>query len=146
MVSKGHVEPRCDSVTELPNTVQATAVDGSARAIAAELIRQFLESRITNDELEEEWPKSSDPVLEEIRLAVWKTYDDESEHLGPLGGEELLLRCEAFLRTVEPYEWPVPSRWWRLCGALVGIASLGAHRLTRAGPPIDAPWPFREPP
>ncbi|MCC6338154.1 MAG: hypothetical protein IT380_29695 [Myxococcales bacterium] len=116
-------------------------MDAEARARAADLLNSFLEGQLTNDELERKWPSSSDPAVEEIRRAVWLTYDDDRKQFGPTSGHELIQRCAAFLRTTEPYSWPVPRFWQRALGACVGVMTLGAVKLRLAGPSVDAPWP-----
>ena len=120
-------------------------MDLEARAKAAELLEAFLSGRLSNDELEAGWPESVDPALGEIRRAVWLTYDDEREQIGPSSDPELVRRCAAFMRTTEPYTWPVPRLWQRALGTCVGILTLGAVKLRLAGPGIDAPWPFSPP-
>jgi hypothetical protein len=106
------------------------------------LIERFMRSEISSDQLEEQWPQSDDVAIEQIRLAVWYTYDDLYDHRGPLGDREMLQRCAAFLRTSQPYTWRVPTVWERLVGTSVGIATLGLVKFKSTGPELDAPWPF----
>ena len=119
--------------------------NAAAREKAAELIERFLAKPITNDELEDSWPLApSDPAIEEIRHAVWLTYDDLEEQLGPSGGHELLRRCANFLRSDEAYAWPVPRRWQRVLATLVSIGMLGIVKLELPGLSItDESWPSR---
>jgi hypothetical protein len=122
----------------------AVDVEGRGRAVA--LLENFLAARISNDELEDSWPTDSlDPALEEIRRAVWLTYDDLHEHLGPTADHGLIDRCAAFLRTREPYRWPIPKLWQRIVGACVSIMTLGRVELALAGPRVDEPWPYLPP-
>lgn len=123
-----------------------SGVDVEARARAVALLEDFLAARISNDELEDSWPTASlDPAIDEIRRAVWLTYDDLHEQFGPSVDHGLIGRCAAFLRTSEPYRWPVPKPWQRVLGASVSILTLGMVELPLAGPRVDEPWPYLPP-
>ena len=118
----------------------------SARREAAALLEAFLARAITSDDLEGRWPRSCDPALEEIRLAVWLTYDDFEPVPGPSCGHELVQRCVDFLHSSEAYGWHVPHRWQRVLGTCVGLLSLGFLKPRFSAPTLDAPWPFSAPP
>lgn len=120
------------------------SVDALARARAAQLLEAYKEGDLSSDELESRWPESADPALDEIRRAVWLTYDDVEPSGAPISAAEraLLERCMRFLRTNEPYEWPVPRLWERILGVIVGMLTLGLVKIRSAAPTIDEPWPF----
>jgi hypothetical protein len=87
-------------------------VDREARDQAAQLLRQFKEGRITNDDFENAWPLTSqDSVLEAIRCTVWGSCNDPRQHgLGERNwvfasytldsdGQALFDRCVLFLKS-----------------------------------------------
>ena len=127
-------------------------VDSSSRRLAAEMLRQFAAGRLTNDELEERWPRSLDPAIAVVREAAWFLYSDLREYrlTGPdrLPGlvRKQVVRWVLFLHTDLPYEWPVPSPAQNLARQLVGLLTLGvsarlwAGRLSARGE-VDL-WPF----
>jgi hypothetical protein len=87
-------------------------VDQSARLLAARLLSDFLDGRITNDEYDNEFPSDgSDPGLKVIYRRVWFYYSDlESHYLNAqeLSDEDVALfkRCIEFLKTELDYEGP----------------------------------------
>ena len=118
-------------------------MDRQARDTAAALLEAFVDHRITNDQLQDSWPESEDPALREIDRAVWLTYDDLEEHLGPRDGHELIKRCAAFLRSDEPYAWPQAPFWRSLLATNLSLFSLGLVRINDGGPTFDEPWPSK---
>ncbi len=87
-------------------------VDRDARDKAAELLRQFLAGTITNFELENSWPSSSDRVLRAIEDTLWCFYDDFEEHAMrgrwalPKDRKKNMARWVVFLHSDEEYQWP----------------------------------------
>jgi hypothetical protein len=88
-------------------------VDARHRAKAAELIQEFIEGRITNDEFDEQYPhRSSDAALQNIWRYLWLFWDDRETHT--LQGEHglstaqqaLCERCVSFLQTDLEYAGP----------------------------------------
>ena len=123
----------------MPTKSVSSSPDRDARDQAANLLEAYLAATISNDELERRWPqRSSDPALEEIRRAVWLSYDDERTHNGPIAAQDLVRRCADFLRTNEPYAWPIPKLWQRL---VTWPLTLG---LIKSGPDFKEPWPFHQ--
>jgi hypothetical protein len=119
-------------------------IDPLARTRGAQLLESFSNGELSSDALEDRWPDSSDPALDEIRRAVWLTYDDFEPSTEPLrgGDKELVGRCSRFLQTNQPWAWPVPRTWQRLLGLVVSLVTLGQIRPKWAGPGVDEPWPF----
>src|SRR4030095_14550474 len=87
-------------------------IDRRARRQAAEVIRHFLAGRITNEQFEDRYPSSKDPVIWALDDTLWNFYDDFEEHT--LSGkhavpEELkrqMSRWLLFLYTEDEYCWP----------------------------------------
>ncbi len=56
--------------------------DRDARRVYAELVRQFISGRMTNDEYEERFEQlkleNLDPAVDKILYQVWGLYDDYS--------------------------------------------------------------------
>lgn len=87
-------------------------VDRYARDRAAQLLRNFISGRVTNDEFEDCVP----PTLDRAVLAIWDTawvlYDDRKEHV--LSGRyrptadmrRICVRWLLFLHSNHEYEWP----------------------------------------
>lgn len=123
--------------------LKVSAVDQPARLRAADALARFRAREITNDMLEREWPSSSDPALAEIEHAVWLTYDDLHEHLADGSSNQLLDRSIAFLRTTEPFPWPVAKRWQRIALLPLSLATRGwIDRLFWPSPIDSSSWPF----
>lgn len=84
-------------------------IDRAARDAAAHLTRQFRDGLLTNDDLEDQWPRSSqDRALKAIASMLWRFYDDHRVHtLASPHSETVaeLTRYAAFLDTDLPYEW-----------------------------------------
>jgi hypothetical protein len=107
-------------------------IDREKRDVAAKLVRQFRDGKITSDDLESEWPqKSEDKALEAVESRVWAFYDDHRprrmigrQAASPEERDELT-RYAAFLDTSLPYEWS-KSNFYGIggCGVLV-VLSLG---------------------
>jgi hypothetical protein len=126
-------------------------VDLEGRRRAASLVAQIRDGLITNNQFEDAYPmKAKDRVLFAVFMDVWSLYDDLHEHRLerlPDAVLERLRRCEMFLNTDLPYEWP---RWFLSFGTflllpmnLVTFGLLGKllrMKFERAG---DASvWPF----
>src|ERR1051325_1955266 len=111
-------------------------VDRSARDVAADVLRQFMEGAISNREYERRFPTSKDdPALRAIYSNVWFVYSDSPEHTltGPRAPDKtrraLLERCVAFLRSDVEFQWPAPKfRLWYGIMRLVGLGRLLKRR------------------
>lgn len=113
------------------------------RRVAARLICEFVAGKVTNDELDEQWPcDPGDPALNGIFRFVWAHYDDlTTHHFRGDGASALgLIRCAKFLETDLPYVWTGPNWAIRILSTLLGLLTLGlANRLW--DPPPEY-WPF----
>jgi hypothetical protein len=126
-------------------------VDVERRRRAASLVAQIRDGVITNDQFDDAYPlKSKDRALFAVFMDVWTLYDDLHEHrLEHLPDDiiQRLRRCELFLNTDLPYEWP---RWYLSFGTFVllpvNIVTFGLvgkllrMKFERAGE--AAVWPF----
>ena len=88
-------------------------IDRHARDIAADVLRNFMEGSVSNEEYERRYPKSKrDPALWEIYVQVWFFYSDLKTHT--LTGKHALNeehrafveRCILFLKSDAEFEWP----------------------------------------
>lgn len=122
---------------------RSRVVEPERRRVAARLIRAFVARKITNDELDDQWPLGpGDPALNEIFRFVWVHYDDlTTHHFGGDGASAAgLLRCAKFLETDLPYVWTGPHWAIRGLATLLGLLTLGlANRLWDPAPHY---WPF----
>jgi len=88
-------------------------VDREARSIAAYLLEQVQQGRVTPAEMDERWPLSSDSALIAIHATLlFLLVDQEPRSIwdaahGARGTELLQERCVRFLRSDLPYAWPV---------------------------------------
>ena len=87
-------------------------VDTYARKRAAQVLRDFISGKITNDQFSDTFPISKDAAMGQIFNAVWPYYDDMHEHrltgtnsLHPVEKREML-RWIVFLDSDLPYVWP----------------------------------------
>ena len=87
-------------------------IDREARYRAADLVEQFWNGSITNDELERSWPNSRDEAIRAVEDLVWTLYSDHKTHTvreAETSDPRLMViipNCIAFLRTDEKYTWP----------------------------------------
>ena len=87
-------------------------VDRDARDRAAQLLRNFVSGKITNDEFADGCPSTLDRAIVAIWDTAWVLYDDLSEHR--LTGRHRLtsdmrricVRWILFLHNNHEYEWP----------------------------------------
>jgi hypothetical protein len=97
-------------------------IDPQARSRAKQLLERFLCSDgITNYQLEDSWPVSSDEALAAIPVMLFRYFDGHPEK--PLSyvsldpeAQELIKRVLLFLRTDFDYEWPVSQLGWTSFG------------------------------
>lgn len=127
-------------------------IDATSRRAAAEILRQFVAGRMTNDELQARWPRSSDPAVTVVSDAAWMLYSDLLEYR--LVGDDrlsapnrrIVARWIVFLHHDRPYEWPVTPAAWRFAQSVVNLLTLGLtvqlwdRQWSRRGD-VDA-WPF----
>lgn len=121
-------------------------VDTQQRRLAAELLRGFIEGRITNDALDNGWPSGHrDPALRQIFSSVWACYDDLHRHFfdGSPETRALLERCAEFLESDEPYAWPEPNRLLILLSTPLALLTFGlSNRVLWRKYRFPAYWPF----
>jgi hypothetical protein len=128
-------------------------IDRNARDRAVELLNAALAGRITNYQLEDQWPqKSSDWALSAVGEEIWRYYDDSPEaRLNPaiLQTKELevIKRSILFLSSDREYEWPRYSIATENRTLVQRVFGLGKQRAKeewerfKAAGEIDA-WPF----
>jgi hypothetical protein len=87
-------------------------VDREARKQGAQLIQQFGAGIITNDDFDNDFPRSrTDPALGEIHDRLWLSWDDRFTHRLTdkyrlnQEGQALFQRCVLFLHSNLEYEW-----------------------------------------
>lgn len=132
-------------------------IDPPSRRHLAEGLRHLAIGRITNEDFERRYARSAlrskDLGVRHIYEAAWHLYNDlETYRL--TGAHRLdrktrrdVARCILFLRSMRPYEWPAPSRWYDLAWLPVHLATLGLssrlqrNRWRRSGE--FSVWPFR---
>jgi len=124
-------------------------VDTKSRSIASKLIREFAAGHLTNDEFDDQYPRSDDRAVQTMGSYLWFFWDDrfthrlEGEHALTEEQSALLRRMSDFLETDLEYRGPAVG------ASLVDRAKSGWRRITGQEPPIaddpavDAPWwPF----
>ncbi|MGI9102122.1 MAG: hypothetical protein ACR2IF_06725 [Terriglobales bacterium] len=117
------------------------------RRKAAQLLLNFYKGRITNDQMDDAWPRdASDPALMKVFWAKWGLYSDlREEHIRPklrrsYPVAKVIHRCVVFLNSRLEYEWygwPYPGTW---ADRLVRQFSRKRRELYRAG--NESVWPF----
>jgi hypothetical protein len=133
--------------------MDATEIDIAARRKAAEIYRHFAAGLLTNDQMEDSLPKSSERGLHDIFFCgIWPLYDDLHEHkltgryrLTPEGRDHVA-RIILFLHSSLPYRWPRSTGWRGLIDVLVALPTLGLFRPARlrlrASGGDESVWPF----
>jgi len=130
-------------------------VDSRARRVASQLLRDFFDGKITNDEYNDQFPDSSaDSGLQVVYRRIWISYSDLHSHYldrGALSQEDHALfgRCIAFLRTDLEYEGePIGIRLplSQIFGGFLGrndqpLTILGTKSMEASGFFSDF-WPF----
>ena len=104
-------------------------VDREARRQYAQLLRQFISGRMTNDEYEKRFDSIQasvgDPAVWEAYHQIWITYDDYYTHrmtrAHRLTGEDRrsVARMVLFLHSDREYGWPVGQSWGCLLAFLL---------------------------
>jgi hypothetical protein len=119
------------------------SVNVEARALAAGLLRRFARGDITQDQLEDAWPRAGRDVgLEQVRRATWYLFDDLHEHRAWPETIAPLERYASFLESGLEYEGPA-LRWWQLLLALpLSCLTLGRSNAWLWPELHDPRWPF----
>jgi hypothetical protein len=95
----------CLSTNGCDGIVYSQMMDKASRLKAANLIQDFRQGKITNDEFVRAFPRSDDKAVKAIGSMLWFCYDDLHEHrlIGKhalsADGEMLVDRCILFLNT-----------------------------------------------
>jgi hypothetical protein len=93
-------------------------LDMKNRAIAAELIRQYLDCQLTNDEFDDQYPRSEDEAVRTFWGILWFSWDDrythklEGKHQLSDMNRAMIERCITFLQTDLEYTGPLAGRSW----------------------------------
>jgi hypothetical protein len=122
--------------------MEDATIDSVARRKAAEVYRHFAAGLLTNDQMEDSLPRSTEPGLHDIFFCgIWPLYDDLHEHKLTGGyhltqeGREHVGRIIMFLHSQFPYRWPIrtgPKAFCRLLIAIpIGLLTLGLYRPLR---------------
>lgn len=128
-------------------------IDLDARRKAAEVYRHFASGSLTNDQMEDALPKSSESGLHEIfAWGIWPLFDDLHEHklTGRYRltqeGRDHVARIILFLNNSFPYRWPIAGAWRGFFEVVASIFTLGrlnlARRRLRSSGGEDSVWPF----
>ena len=87
-------------------------INKEARRAAATILEKISSERLTNYQLEDDWPaKSADRIVDELPDIIWCNYDDTPEQLltpGHFGesGHDFINRIILFLKSDQEYRWP----------------------------------------
>lgn len=104
-------------------------VDRANRDVAAQILRDFIDGKITNDEFMKRFPKCADAALWAVYEFTWRQFSDLRVHTltgrdsPPPERKAFLERCYIFLTTDLEFEWPAPKR--SLVRGLLQILTLG---------------------
>jgi hypothetical protein len=117
------------------------------RRKAAQLLLNFYKGRITNDQIDDAWPRvPEDRGLTQVFWAKWGLYSDlREEYISPKLRRDYTTakptnRCLIFLKSGLEYEWygwPAPGTW---LDRLVRLISGRRHQMYQAG--TESVWPF----
>ena len=107
-------------------------VDKEARTKMAELIRQLIAGKITNDEFEDSIPQTKDRAVFEVFFSgLWGIYTDlkECRLVGadavPKESRPVIARYILFLKSDHEYEWPITSFFPYMLWMLAALLTLG---------------------
>lgn len=127
-------------------------VDKESRARATEIIRAFAAGKVDNDQFEDGYPlRSRDLGVKVVWWQIWGLYSDlkterfTPEHPPSAEVRDLLDRCQLFLSTDLPYEWPRLGFWGtfpflRTIPLLARVAKSRRADFAAAGE--TGAWPF----
>jgi hypothetical protein len=117
------------------------------RRKAAQLLLDFYKSQITNDQMNDAWPRDKeDAGLTHIRWAAWGLYSDlREEHIRPTLRKKyviakLIHRCLVFLESGLEYEWVGLGVSKGLVPRVLELFDTHRRRTNRAGD--QSVWPF----
>jgi hypothetical protein len=117
------------------------------RRKAAQLLLDFYKGQITNDQMDNAWPRDADdPALSKVFWAKWGLYSDlREEYIGPKLRRNYLVakavhRCLVFLSSNLEYEWygwPYPGTW---ADRVLRLFNSQRRQMYEAG--NESVWPF----
>ena len=122
-------------------------VDAAARSKVAQLLRDAIEGRISNTDLDTNYPqRSDDPAVHAVYQRTWRFQDDFREYrlTGRLalskGERDLLERCVLFMDNDLSYEWPSPFR--AAAHWIASLLGLGPRSGLDSARGDRSAWPF----
>ncbi|MFZ1085523.1 MAG: hypothetical protein WAN35_11195 [Terracidiphilus sp.] len=124
-------------------------LDMENRSVAAELIRQYLDCLLTNDEFDDRYPRSKDEAILTFKGILWFSWDDlyshklEGKHQLSDKNRAMFERCITFLQTDLEYTGPLAGRSWinMVKSAYRRLVSKEERRVIQ-GNFDDLWWPF----
>ena len=109
-------------------------MEKTGRDKAILVLRRYMSGKISNDELEKEWPKANKELAEIFKHGVWHIYSDLERHFNTgrhklsKDGKTEVARWILFLQSDQTYTWPTTN--WRdnwpflIVALLVGLIGL----------------------
>lgn len=92
-------------------------INREKRAVAIRVLRQYMSGKISNNELDANWPKDEPELKIIFRECIWFMYSDVEKHynkrknkLSPKD-KQAIARLILFLGTDQNYGWPAQSLW-----------------------------------
>ncbi|NSX55630.1 hypothetical protein [Parasulfitobacter algicola] len=137
---------------------QIDTLDIKARREAAQIFRNFLNGKITNDDFENQMPTTHDRAIDAIWDTAWLFYDDfKTHHLKgryamPSDQKRACIRWILFLHSSLEYKWPdlylpgwdpslrIKKSFWQRIFSLDALPTDKAKAFLCSG--HYAVWPF----
>ncbi|WP_019677765.1 hypothetical protein [Arsukibacterium perlucidum] len=117
-------------------------IDKKAREQASVLIDKITTEMLTNRQLEDCWPESSDPAINGILRWLWSLYDDAKEypvhHSLKNNDIKILSNCREFLQT----DMPFPMQKLSLMEIIRNRLQWGVEWNVDCSLPTYPEWPF----
>ena len=117
------------------------------RRKAAQLLLDFYKGRITNDQMDDAWPREAeDPALSKVFWAKWGFYSDlREEYVEPklrrdYSAAKAIHRCLVFLKSGLEYEWVGFGLSEGLVPRIFELLDEHRRDINRAGD--QSVWPF----
>lgn len=132
-------------------------VDRAKRDAARNVLRGFVDCKLTNDEFFAQFPLSEyDSALRAISSSVWMLYSDlhrhklTGKHEPSVEARAMLERCVLFLDSGLEFEWSVPTiglanilpNLRRRAKQLMGLSSDSEGVQARSKGGDESVWPF----
>ena len=117
------------------------------RRKAAQLLLEFYKGRITNDQMDDAWPRDAeDPALSKVFWAKWGFYSDlREEFVEPkvrrnYSVAKAIHRCLVFLKSELEYEWVGSGLTEGLVPRILELLEGHRREINRSGD--QSIWPF----